>query len=255
MNRKLQGKVHRYKFTVKSIICLILICLMAASCKTLHYLEITELPQPLELPLITLGPGDVIDIKFRFWPELSELQTVRPDGRISLQLVDDVQVMGLTPEQLDVHLTKLYETHIKDPVLTVIVRSVANQRVYVGGAVASPGLLPINGSMTALEAIMTAGGFDVATAEASSVVLVQNIGGKRYASLLDLKSAFYNPESNQYFLRPNDMLFVPRTKIVRMNEWVAQHISGLMPDSLNLTNTTIKKDSVNTIGFSPRRFR
>lgn len=252
MNRKLQVKAHRYKSTVKSIICFMFICLMAASCKTLPDLATTEFPlHPLEPPLITLGPGDDIEIKFRFWPELNELQTVRPDGNISLQLVDDVLVTGLTPKQLDEHLTKLYESQIKDPVLTVIVRSIANQRVYIGGAVASPGLLPIIGNMTALEAVMTAGGFDVTTADTSSVVLLQNIGGKRYASILDLKSSFSNPESDQYFMRPNDMLFVPRTKIVRLNEWVAQHITGLVPEALNVTRTRTGLSHTNTIGFSP----
>ncbi len=255
MYRKLQGIVLRYKSVARSIVCLIFICLTTASClglATTPNLETTEFPlHPLERPLVTLGPGDVIDIKYRFWPELNELQTVRPDGMISLQMVDDVQVQGLTPAQLDEHLTKLYEEHLKDPVLTVIVRSLADQRVYIGGAVRSPGVLPISGNLTALEAIMTVGGFDVATAEASQVVLVQNIGNKRYASLLDLKDAFYNPESDQYFLRHNDMLFVPRTKIARLNQWVAQHITGLMPPSFTATNTTQKKKSVHTLGFRP----
>ncbi len=255
MNRKPQGGVYRYKSAAKSTVCLVLICLMTASClglNTVPNLEYTEFPlHPLERPVIALGPGDVIEVKYRYWPELNEVQTVRPDGKISLQMIDEVQVIGLTPAQLDEHLTKLYEEHLKDPVLTVIVRSLAHQRVYVGGAVAAPGILPINGNMTALEAIMTAGGFDVTTAETSSVVLVQNIGEKRYVSLLDLESVFKTPESEQYFLRHNDMLFVTRTRIARLNQWVAQHITGLIPPSFTATNTTQKIDSVNTIGFRP----
>ncbi len=252
MKRKIQGEVHRYKSAVKSIVCLALICLLAVSCKMLPRLEYTEFPlHPLERPMITLGPGDVIEVKYYYWPELNEVQTVRPDGKISLQMVDEVQVMGLTPAQLDERLTKLYVKHLKDPVLTVIVRSQADQRVYIGGAVRVPGVLPISGNLTALEAIMTVGGFDMANADPSSVVLIQNIGNKRYVSLLDLKSVFKTPESEQYFLRHNDMLFVPRTRIARLNQWVAQHITGLMPPSFTATNTTQKIDSVHTIGFRP----
>jgi protein involved in polysaccharide export with SLBB domain len=254
MNRKLQGKVHRYKSAAKSMVCLMFICLMTASClglNTIPNLETTEFPsRPLERPLITLGPGDVIEVKYRYWPELNETQAVRPDGMISLQIVDEVQVTGLTPAQLDEHLTKLYVEHLKDPELTVIVRSQADQRVYIGGAVAQPGILPINGNMTALEAIMTAGGFDVDTAEASSVVLLQNIEGKRYASLLNLKDAFYKPESEQYFLRSNDMLFVPRTTIVRLNQWVEQNITGLIPTSFRATRSKQGVSHSNNIGFT-----
>ncbi|WP_162532282.1 polysaccharide biosynthesis/export family protein [Candidatus Scalindua japonica] len=232
-----------------------LICLMTASClgvNTIPKLEHTEFPlHPLERPTITLGPGDVIEVKYRFWPELNEIQTVRHDGNISLQLIDEVQVAGLTPEKLDEHLTKLYEKHLKDPVLTVIVRSQADQRVYIGGAVKTPGVLPINGNMTALEAIMIAGGFDTTTAAPKNVVLIQNIGEKRYASLLDLENAFYKPESDPYFLGPNDMLFVPRKMIVKLNDFVAQYITGLMPPSFTATNTTQKLKSTNTIGFRP----
>jgi polysaccharide export outer membrane protein len=214
-------------------------------------LESTEFPShPLERPLITLGPGDVIEVKYRYWPELNETQAVRPDGMISLQIVDEVQVTGLTPAQLDEHLTKLYVEHLKEPDITVIVRSQANQRIYVGGAVASPGILPINGNMTALEAIMSVGGFDVVTAEARSVVLLQNIDGKRYASLLNLKDAFYKPESEPYFLRSNDMLFVPRTMIVRLNQWVDQHITGLVPNSFRATRTRQGVNHSNNIGFT-----
>ena len=257
MNRKMQGKVHRYKSAVKSIVCLMLICLMTPSCltfKNLPRLETAEVSsRPYEEHSPTkLYPGDVIEIKFRYWPELNETQTVRPDGNISLQLVDDVTVTGLTPTQVDEHLTKLYEDHLKDPILTVVVRSLANQRVYIGGAVGNQGLLPIDGNMTALEAIMQSGGFNTATADASNVILLRNIDGKRYASMLDLKNSFYNSESNQYFLEPNDMLFVPRTRIVRMNEWIQQHITGLIPDMLNASQSKSGLSHSNSIGVSPR---
>jgi polysaccharide export outer membrane protein len=210
--------------------------------------------QPLEPLIVTLGPDDVIDVKFLYWPELDETQTVRPDGKISLQLIDDVQVAGLTPKRLDDELTKLYEGQIKDPVITVIVRSLVNRRVYVAGAVKSPGLVPIRGSMTALEAVMSAGGANESSADLSSVVVIQQAGDKRYAALVDLKSALENPESYQYFLGPNDIVYVPRTRIVKLNEWVSQHINQVVPDTgINWGITTRGVNSTRTLGITPGR--
>ncbi len=256
MIRKYLREILRHKSIFKRIACLMLICLMAASCKVLpRNLETVEFPlHHLEPPSVTLGPGDAIDVKFLYWPELNESQTVRPDGKISLQLVDDVRVTGLTPAQLDEHLTKLYEGKIKDPVITVIVRSLANQRVYVAGAVNSPGLVPIRGSMTALEAVMSAGGFNESSADYSSVVVIQHAGDKRYAALVDLKSALENPESYQYYLGPNDIVYVPRTRIVKINEWVSQHINQVVPDTgINWGITTRGVNSTRAFGITPGR--
>ena len=83
-------------------------------------------------PYIIL-PGDQLDIKFFYNPELNESVTVRPDGKISLQLVDEVQAAGLQPAELDARLTEAYSLELKKPLVTVIVRSFKGQRIYVGG--------------------------------------------------------------------------------------------------------------------------
>ncbi len=229
MIRKYLREILRHKSIFKRIACLMLIYTLVVSCKLVPSLQTMKLPaQFLEPPLVTLGPGDDIDVKFLYWPELDESQTVRPDGKISLQLVDDVQVTGLTPEKLDEHLTKIYESKIKGPVITVIVRSLVNRRVYVAGEVRLPGLVPIRGSMTALEAVMSAGGFNESSADYSSVVVIQHAGDKRYATLVDLKSALESSESYQYYLGPNDIVYVPRTKIVKLNVWMDQHLKRLI---------------------------
>ena len=255
MIRKYLREILRHQSVFKRIACLMIIYTLVVSCKSVPSLQTMKLPaQSLEPPLVTLGPGDVIDVKFLYWPELDESQTVRPDGKISLQLVDDVQVTGLTPEKLDEHLTEIYEGKIKDPVITVIVRSLVNQRVYVAGEVKSPGLVPIQGSMTALEAVMSAGGFNESSADYSSVVVIQHAGDKRYAALVDLKSALENPESYQYYLGPNDIVYVPRTRIVKINDWVRQHINQIVPDTgITYGMATTGVNSVRNIGIQPGR--
>lgn len=86
-----------------------------------------------------LSAGDKLDIKFFYNPELNETVVVRPDGRISLQLVDEVAVAGITPAQIDVLLTSKYSRELKRPDVTVIVKSFGVQQVYVGGEVGRQG--------------------------------------------------------------------------------------------------------------------
>src|SRR4030042_306695 len=111
-------------------------------------------------PKLILGSGDTLDIKFFNNPELNENQAIRPDGKISLQLIGEVMANGKSPEELKEHLVKLYTPQLRKPDVTVIVRTLANRRVYVGGHVKTPGLLELRPQMTALEAIIQAGGVD-----------------------------------------------------------------------------------------------
>ena len=198
----------------------------------------SEIPPPPEQSRIVLQDGDELEVKFRYWPELDERQMIRPDGKISLHLVDEVMVAGLTPEELDQHLTGVYEEHIKDPVLTVFVRSLADRHVYVGGEVENPGLVPLRGRMTALAAIMAAGGFVKESADLKNVVLVRHIQGRRYAGSFDLSKSFSETESAPLWLAPNDILFVSPTRIDDMTRWVDQYINNLIPETgLRFTRT------------------
>ena len=112
---------------------------------------------PPVLPYV-LQPGDVVDIKFYYQTTLNQSVTVRPDGKISLPLVDDIQAAGRTLPQLDQDLTNLYLQKIRDPELTVILTQATGQRIYVGGEVSAPGTFVLSGSVSAIQAIMQAGG-------------------------------------------------------------------------------------------------
>jgi protein involved in polysaccharide export with SLBB domain len=77
--------------------------------------------------------GDVIEIKFFYNPELNERVTIRPDGKISLQLIDEVEAVGLTPSELDKNLTEKYSEVLNNPEVAVIVKEFTRQKVFVGG--------------------------------------------------------------------------------------------------------------------------
>src|SRR6266567_3591819 len=119
-------------------------------------------PQP-GLPTISgpyiLQPGDDLEIKAYNNPELSQSVKVRPDGNISLLLLDDVPAAGITPAKLGENLSQAYSQYFRNPKLTVIVRSFSNLNVYVGGEVVNPRLLPLTGKITVSQAVLAAGGF------------------------------------------------------------------------------------------------
>ena len=186
-------------------------------------------PSQPEQPVLTLNPGDEIDVKFRFWPELDTAQTILPDGTISLQLVGHVRVAGLTPVELDQQLVKLYDGKILDPEITTVIRSLADQKIYVGGEVTQPGLIPLRAKTTVLEAIMASGGFNKTSAELSNVLVIRHLNNKRYVKALNLKASFENPDSVLFYLGPRDIVFVPRTTIDRVNQWVDQYINKIIP--------------------------
>ena len=181
-----------------------------------------------------LRPGDIVDVVYRFWPELdSEELPIRADGRVSLQLVGQVVLGGLTPRQADEYLNELYADKLRDPDITLVVRAVAPKQIYVAGEVLTPGVVLLSYKMTPLQAIMAAGGFDKRSAELESVVIVRHLNEQRFATSLDFtRVAGVDPS---LYLAPSDVIFVPRNKIDKVNQWVDQHINEVVPDSVNFS--------------------
>jgi len=180
---------------------------------------------------VALVAGDVVEVKFFYTPVLNDTQTVRPDGKISLELIGEVRAHGKTAVELRDELLSLYEPHLKDPEIAVVVRSFYTRRVFVGGQVMKPGVVQMPGEMTALEAIMEVGGFDLRAAERKNVIVIRYTDGRRYAYKLDLKRAIAGNEPKPFYLQPKDIVHVPRTKIAKLNQWVDQHINKIIPDT------------------------
>ena len=205
-------------------------------------------------PVLLLQPGDVLQVKFLYWPELNEDgQTIRPDGKIALQLVGEVMAEGREPETLRQDLLGLYKDKLLQPEISVVVRSLDSHRVYVSGEVHAPGLVPVNGRLTALEAIMQAGGPRKESAKLSTVVVVRQQGGQQYATTLDLRNALESPQSAAFELAPRDIVYVPRTAIDRVDQWVDKYINQIIPRSLHYNFTFTKDlDSDNNTDSSAR---
>jgi len=191
-----------------------------------------EMPSPPPEPISALGPGDEIRVKFRYWPDLNETQRIRPDGKITLLMVDDVQAAGLTPMELDANLTKLYADHIRDPNISVIAVNFVKMAVYVGGDVREPDYVNLIPGMTVLQAIHSVGGFMKKTAQYDNVIVVRLANGKQYATSVDIKRALSVYETDPFYLAPGDVVFVPRTKIDAVNQWIEQNIENIVPEGL-----------------------
>jgi protein involved in polysaccharide export with SLBB domain len=189
-----------------------------------------------------LERGDEITIRVFNRPELEDTVQIRPDGKISLVLVDDIAVAGLTSGELDARLTEAYSKYFRDVQLAVIVRKFVNQKVFVGGEVGAPGFLPIAGRFTALTAVLQAGGFK-GTARTDSVMLVRNQGGKPQVVRVDLKGVVERglPDVD---LQPFDVVYVPMSKIAKANKFVDQYIRQMIPISLSAGFSYILGDSV-----------
>ncbi|WP_071872452.1 polysaccharide biosynthesis/export family protein [Atopomonas hussainii] len=177
-----------------------------------------------------IRPGDDLDIKLFYTQELNEQLMVRPDGYISLQLIDEVKAAGLTPKQLDDLLTQKYSAHLKDPSVSVIVRSFKGFRAYVGGEVAVPQVIPLEGGMSVMQAIYRAGG-TLTSADMASIVLIRR--GDRgqpipyHLDLSDEAIAAAKPDT-QIALAPADVIYIPRSPIANANLWVQQYITDLV---------------------------
>lgn len=192
------------------------------------FLFVTETPQDA-VPRLVLGPGDSIEVKFFYNPELNDIQIVRPDGRITLQLVGEVVVQGKTVDELRDHLVRLYAPELRIPEIAVIVRLLSERRVYVGGEVNRPGIIPMPGRLTILEAVVEAGGFKTETAGLKSVVVIRQRDGKYVGTIVNLREALEGKKVEAFYLAPRDIVYVPQTAIAKVDQWVDQFIYKLLP--------------------------
>jgi protein involved in polysaccharide export with SLBB domain len=220
--------IIRRCFTILSILS---ISILSASCSVplKQHLNQDTFSAPSTPINVKIVPGDVVDVKFYYTPEINESQIVRPDGKISLLLLGDIIVSGKTPEQLRTELISLYTSELKNPEVVVILRTMSERRVYVGGEVNKPGTVAIPGNLTALEAIMEAGGFNNVSAKRRKVVLLRLQGTIWKGSVIDLSKPLKGNTSALCELQPRDIVYVPRTTIVEINQWVDQYINKVIP--------------------------
>jgi polysaccharide export outer membrane protein len=121
-----------------------------------------------------IGPDDVLSVVFWRDQQLSGDVLVRPDGKISIPLLDDVRAAGLTPKQLRDQVASEARRYVSEPIVTVVVKQINSRKVYITGQVVRPGQYPLTSSLTVLQLIATAGGLsDYAKSKDIRVVRVE----------------------------------------------------------------------------------
>jgi protein involved in polysaccharide export with SLBB domain len=181
-----------------------------------------------------LAFGDVIEVRFFFNPELNDRVEIRPDGRISLQLISEVEVVGKTVEEVVKLLEKQYAEILTTPNISVQIRSYATQKIYVTGEVSRPGMISLTGGLTVLGAISEAGGIKHTGNEKSVILIRKGDDGAPMVYKLALVEEGKLSEQAAISLRPFDVIMAPESKITRMGRWVDQHIKQLNPVNLGV---------------------
>lgn len=189
-------------------------------------------PQPAPQPY-RIQRGDNLAIRFYRNPELDNEVVVRPDGMISLPLIDDVAAAGSSPQQLGEDLEHRYKGELAVPDVTVIVKTFGAQRIYVGGSVDKPGELELVAGLTVFGAIQKAGGFKDAARESQVILIRTGADRKPKGTSLDLTAvrAGTHPEQD-VALEPYDIVYVPKSSIGNVNTFVELYVTRNIPGGI-----------------------
>jgi len=154
-----------------------------------------------------IGPDDVLSIIFWRDKDMSMQVTVRPDGRVSLPLLNDVQAAGLTPADLRAHLVAESKRFIENPNVTVVVQQINSRKVFITGQVVKPGPYPLTAPTTVLQLISMAGGLKD-FADRKNIVIVRHENAGTSSIRFNYKEIARNLRQD-IELKPGDTVVVP----------------------------------------------
>lgn len=164
---------------------------------------------PANAPGYVIGAQDILSVNVWKEPDLSSSVPVRPDGKISLPLLNDIQAAGLTPMQLADSINEKLKKFISAPQVSVVVTAVNSQHIYILGEVARPGAMPLLGDMTILQAISNAGGLSP-FANAKGIYVLRTENGTQQRFAFNYKQAIKGGAGAQDIaLKAGDTIVVP----------------------------------------------
>jgi polysaccharide biosynthesis/export protein len=165
---------------------------------------------PVAPPDYVIGPDDVLSIVFWRDNDMSTEVVVRPDGRISLPVINDVVAMGLTPDQLRQTLTEAANRYVEDPNVSVVVKEIKSRRVFITGQVSKAGPYALMAPMTVVQLIAIAGGLSEFAKAKDIVILRQEPGGGQSSIRFNYRDVMNRKKLRQNIeLKPGDTVIVP----------------------------------------------
>lgn len=210
----------------KLILCVCL-CLSASAFTTAQTAQTAspnsgapQLKTPVE-SRYRLVPGDVLDIVYRYTPEFNQTVTLHPDGYVGLEIVGDIKLSGLTLEEAKKTLIEKASVRLKDPEISLLLKEFQKPYFVVSGEVTQPGRFEMRESVTALQAVMTAGGFKD-TAKMSQILIFRKINADfAEVKVLNLKKIKKTSDlENDLTLEAGDIILVPRNNFSKLEKYV-----------------------------------
>jgi polysaccharide export outer membrane protein len=160
-------------------------------------------------PDYVIGAEDQLSVVYWREKDLSADVAVRPDGMISLPLINDIQASGLTPEQLRLKVTEAAGKFVENPTVTVVVKAINSRKVFITGQVGKPGPYSLGGPMTVMQLIASAGGVHE-YADSENIVILRTENGQSASFRFNYKDVARRRNLNQNIeLKPGDTVIVP----------------------------------------------
>lgn len=220
--------------------CIFFYTLITAGCTTTGPIikktaPIPSLPEQIQALMpqaYRIQPGNKLTIKFFDYPELNETVVVRPDGHLSIQFAHEIKAANKTPAELTEEIVKKVgsEIELDKSRVTVIMNSFTPERIYVGGEVERPQVIELQQKKTALQAIIQAQGFTNEARTGEVILIRRQADYTPLAMSLNLSDVLNGTNMSQdILLIPNDILFVPKTHIADINQWIEKYIRKMMP--------------------------
>jgi polysaccharide export outer membrane protein len=201
--------------------------------------DVAKLPPAPEVPPASVAymvqPGDQLDVKFLYNPELNDQPTVQPDGRISMLFAHDMLVAGMTTEQVRQTISDAYAHELMKPGVAVAIKGAVAWHIFVGGEVVNPSeLSSIGPTPTLTQAIARAGGVKD-SGDSTKIVLLRQINGRKQAFLMNYDSAAKAKRpTDDVELASYDLVYVPKTGVADVYTAYNQYFKQFLPDQFGL---------------------
>ena len=177
--------------------------------------------------LYRIQAGDLLALRFFFNPEFDQSVRVQPDGAITIPFLGTRSVHDMSIPEVTEMVRAVYAQELRQPQVVVQLVEAVERRVYVGGAVRTPKEVPFRPGLTPLEVVLSAGGFS-SSAKANEVILIRkDRDGRPVPAVVDLADVILQADASAH-LQPWDVVFVPRDRISKTNEWVDKYLRQLL---------------------------
>jgi protein involved in polysaccharide export with SLBB domain len=181
-------------------------------------------------PLYRIYAGDSLEVRLPTAPELTKTVVVQPDGRVTMPLVGSIMVADRSTEEASAVLSQAYSSQLLKPLVEVSVTAATPLKIFVGGEVDKPGVYDMPGSIDALQAVITAGGFKTTAKRAQVVIIRRTADGRAMMRTANLVRGIYDPAgADTVPLRRFDVIYVPRTGVAELGLFTQQYLRDALP--------------------------